>query len=178
MHLRRLPKLLADDHKLTVEEIESVLDEAYYVPDGTPLHTQLLNFQRQRERIALVVDEYGDLQGLVTLEDLLEEIVGEFTTDPLALSRDIHPQDDGSYLIDGSTTIREINRVIRSRLPTDGPKTLNGLILETLEIIPAPGTGLKIAGYTIEIVQTTGQSVKTARLRLNSDAVPANRNQA
>ena len=164
LHVRRLPRLLADDKKITVEEIISVADEPYYVPMGTPLHTQLLNFQRERERVGLVVDEYGDLQGLVTLEDLLEEIVGEFTTDPLGFSRDIHLQPDGSFLVDGSATIREINRVVKWKLPTEGPKTLNGLILETLETIPEPGTGLKMGPYTIEIVQTTGQSVKTARL--------------
>jgi Mg2+/Co2+ transporter CorB len=170
LHIRRLPRLLADDRRLTVEEIEAVLDEPYYVPIGTPLHTQLLNFQRQKERVALVVDEYGDLQGLVTLEDLLEEIVGEFTTDPLAFSRDIHLQEDGSYLVDGSATVREINRVVKWKLPTDGPKTLNGLILETLESIPQPGTGLRLGPYTIEVVQTTGQSVKTARLMVTPSA--------
>lgn len=170
LHIRRLPRLLADDRRLTVEEIEAVLDDPYYVPIGTPLHTQLLNFQREKERVALVVDEYGDLQGLVTLEDLLEEIVGEFTTDPLAFSRDIHLQEDGSYLVDGSATVREINRVVKWKLPTDGPKTLNGLILETLESIPQPGTGLRLGPYTIEVVQTTGQSVKTARLMLTPSA--------
>jgi Mg2+/Co2+ transporter CorB len=170
LHVRRLPRLLADDRKLSVEEIEAVLDEPYYVPIATPLHTQLLNFQRQRERIGLVVDEYGDLQGLVTLEDLLEEIVGEFTTDPQGISRDVLPQTDGSYLVDGSATIREINRVVKTKLPSTGPKTLNGLILETLETIPAAGTGLRLGPYTVEIVQTKGQSVKTARLRLGAGA--------
>ncbi|MGQ0656845.1 MAG: HlyC/CorC family transporter [Chromatiales bacterium] len=168
LHVRRLPRLLADDRNLTVEEIEAVLDEPYYVPVGTPLHTQLLNFQRHRERVGLVVDEYGDLQGLVTLEDLLEEIVGEFSTDPQNLTKDIYPQPDGSYLVDGTATIREINRAVKWKLPTDGPKTLNGLILETLESIPEPGTGLKIGPYTIEIVQATSQSVKTARLMAGS----------
>ncbi len=165
LHVRRLPRLLADDHRITVAEIEAALDEPYYVPMGTPLHKQLLNFQRHRERVGLVVDEYGDLQGLITLEDLLEEIVGEFTTDALSFSRDIFPQEDGSYLVDGATSIREINRVLKWKLPTRGARTLNGLILETLESIPEPGTGLRIAGYTIEIVQTSEQAVKTARLR-------------
>jgi Mg2+/Co2+ transporter CorB len=172
LHVRRLPRLLADDRRLTIEELEAALDEPYYVPIGTPLHTQLLNFQRQRERVGLVVDEYGDLQGLITLEDLLEEIVGEFTTDPLAFSRDIHQQPDGSYLIDGSATIREINRALRAKLPIDGPKTLNGLILETLESMPSAGTGLRIGPYTVEVVQTTGQSVKTARLIPDSAVAP------
>ncbi|HTT08199.1 MAG TPA: HlyC/CorC family transporter [Gammaproteobacteria bacterium] len=165
LHVRRLPRLLADDRRVTVEEIESAMDEPYYVPVGTPLHKQLLNFQHHRERVGLVVDEYGDLQGLVTLEDLLEEIVGEFTTDALSFSRDIFPQEDGSYLVDGSTSLREINRVLKWKLPTHGARTLNGLILEMLESIPEPGTGLRIAGYTIEIVQTSEQAVKTARLR-------------
>ena len=114
--------------------------------------------------MGLVVDEYGDIQGLVTLEDLLEEIVGEFTTDPQDLSRDIHPQQDGTFLIDGSASIRDINRSTRWQLPARGAKTLNGLILETLESIPEPGTTLRIDGYTIEIVQTTGQSVRIARV--------------
>ena len=172
LHARRLPRLLADDRRLTVEEIEKVLDEPYYVPIGTPLHTQLFNFQRNRERVGLVVDEYGDLQGLVTLEDLLEEIVGEFTTDPQSFSRDIFPQEDGSFLVDGSASVRDINRILKWKLPTTGPKTLNGLLLETLESIPEPGTGLRIGRYTVEIVQTTEHSVKTARLRLDADAPP------
>src|SRR5579885_1995145 len=146
-------------------DLADQLANSYYVPMGTPLHKQLLNFQRHRERVGLVVDEYGDLQGLITLEDLLEEIVGEFTTDALSFSRDIFPQEDGSYLVDGATSIREINRVLKWKLPTRGARTLNGLILETLESIPEPGTGLRIAGYTIEIVQTSEQAVKTARLR-------------
>lgn len=166
LHIRRLPRLLADDHRITHEEIEAALDEPYYVPMGTPLHTQLLNFQRQRERVGLIVDEYGDLQGMVTLSDLLEEIVGEFSTDPLTLSRDIQQQPDGSFLIDGSATIREINRTVRVKLPVDGPKTLNGLILETLESMPEPGTSLRVGNYTIEVVQATEQSVKTARLTI------------
>jgi Mg2+/Co2+ transporter CorB len=173
LHIRRLPRLLADDHRITHAELEGALDEPYYVPMGTPLHTQLLNFQRQRERVGLIVDEYGDLQGMVTLSDLLEEIVGEFSTDPLALSRDIHQQPDGSFLIDGTATIREINRTVRVKLPVDGPKTLNGLILETLESMPEPGTGLRIGNYTIEVVQTTGQSVKTARLTIQGSSPSA-----
>lgn len=172
LHARRLPRLLADDRRLTVDEIEKVLEEPYYVPIGTPLHTQLFNFQRNRERVALVVDEYGDLQGLVTLEDLLEEIVGEFTTDPQSFSRDIFPQEDGSFLVDGSASVRDINRILKWTLPTAGPKTLNGLLLETLESIPEPGTGLRIGHYTIEIVQTTEQAVKTARLRLDPGTPP------
>lgn len=147
-------------------------NEPYFVPAGTPLNTQLRNFQRQRQRIALVVDEYGDVDGLVTLEDLLEEIVGEFTTDPSDHSPDVHPQDDGTYLIDGGANIRELNRSMRWDLPTDGPKTLNGLVLEHLESIPEPGTSLLIAGYPVEIVQTTSNAVRTARIKPAMRRVP------
>jgi Mg2+/Co2+ transporter CorB len=111
-----------------------------------------------------VVDEYGDIQGLITLEDILEEIVGEFTTDPSAGSKDIHRQEDGSYLVDGSTPVRELNKVLHWQLPTEGPKTLNGLIIEYLEHIPDPGTSLLLDGYPIEIVQTSQNAVKTVRI--------------
>nr|VFJ60445.1 MAG: Mg2+ and Co2+ transporter CorB, contains DUF21, CBS pair, and CorC-HlyC domains [Candidatus Kentron sp. FM]VFJ71070.1 MAG: Mg2+ and Co2+ transporter CorB, contains DUF21, CBS pair, and CorC-HlyC domains [Candidatus Kentron sp. FM]VFK12499.1 MAG: Mg2+ and Co2+ transporter CorB, contains DUF21, CBS pair, and CorC-HlyC domains [Candidatus Kentron sp. FM] len=138
--------------------------EPFFVPAGTPLHTQLVNFQRHRERMGLVVDEYGDIQGLVTLEDILEEIVGEFTTDPASSIPDVHPQADGSYLVDGSASIRALNRTMRWELPVDGPKTLNGLILEHLETIPEAGTSMLLAGYPINIIQTRGHVVKTVRL--------------
>jgi len=111
-----------------------------------------------------VVDEYGDMLGLVTLEDILEEIVGEFTTDAASSLRDVHPQDDGSFLVDGSAYVRELNRLMEWELPTDGPKTLNGLIIEHLESIPEPGTSLLIAGYPVEIVQISANTVKTAKL--------------
>ncbi|MGE0384724.1 MAG: HlyC/CorC family transporter [Gammaproteobacteria bacterium] len=163
LHVRRALALIKSD-RLTTAEVEAILSEPYYVPSGTPLHTQLFNFQRLRRRIGLVVNEYGDIIGLVTLEDLLEEIVGEFTTDTQVFSRDIHAQDDGSFLIDGGASIRDINRQTHWQLPADGPRTLNGLILETLENIPEPGVSLRIGSYVAEIVQTAGQSVKTARL--------------
>ena len=138
--------------------------EPYFIPAGTPLSAQLLNFQRAHERIGLIVDEYGEIEGLATLEDLLEEIVGQFTTDPTAYSSDVHPQSDGTFLVDGSANVREINRAMKWELPTDGPKTVNGLIIEYLESIPEPGTSLMIAGYPFEIVQTTGNAVRTARI--------------
>lgn len=150
--------------ELDKEKFEKIIREVYFVPEGTPLNTQLLNFQSQRRRIGLVVDEYGDIQGLVTLDDILEEIVGEFTTDPSTSSRDIHPQEDGTYLVDGSANIRELNRIMHWNLPTDGPKTLNGMIIEYLETIPEPGTSLLLSGYPIEIVQTTSNAVKTMRI--------------
>jgi len=146
------------------EDLTSQLRKPYFIPEGTPLTTQLLNFRRKKRRIGLVVDEYGDIQGLVTLEDILEEIVGEFTTDPAARIREIHPQADGTYLVDGSINIRDLNRIVHWNLPTDGPKTFSGLIIEHLETIPEPGTSLMLAGYPVEIVQTKGNQVKTARI--------------
>ena len=163
VHLRRAVGLFQQE-ELNKERFRQIIRDAYFVPEGTPLHTQLINFQRERRRIALVVNEYGDIQGLVTLEDILEEIVGEFTTDPAASNRDIHIQEDGTFLVDGSITIRELNKALEWDLPTEGPKTLNGLILEYLEHIPDPGTSLLIADYPIEIVQTTGSAVKTVHI--------------
>ncbi|MGM0593874.1 MAG: HlyC/CorC family transporter [Pseudomonadota bacterium] len=164
VHLRNLLALQRND-TLSREGLSSLIREAYYIPEGTPLNTQLLNFQKQRRRIGLVVDEYGDIQGLVTLDDILEEIVGEFTTDPVAAtSKDIHPQEDGSFLVDGSANIRELNRIMQWDLPTDGAKTLNGMITEYLETIPEAGTSLLLEGYPIEIVQTGSSSVKTVRI--------------
>ena len=139
--------------------------EAYFVPEGTALEMQLRNFQRDRRRIALVVDEYGDIQGLVTLEDILEEIVGEFTSDPSTLHKDIHREPDGSYVVSGTINVRVLNRTLGWSLPTDGPRTLNGVILEYLEDIPEHGTSLKLGKLSVEILQTADNAVKTARLR-------------
>ena len=163
IHIRNAIHLIAQN-RLDKTTLAEIAQPPYFVPQGTPLNTQLLNFQRQKHRIALVVDEYGDILGLVTLEDILEEIVGEFTGDAAATVRDIHPQPDGSYLIDGSAHVRELNRLMEWELPTAGPKTLNGLILEHMEFIPEPGTSLMIAGYPIEVVQTATSAVKTARI--------------
>lgn len=139
--------------------------EGYFVPEATTLSVQLLNFQRDRRRIALVVDEYGDIRGLVTLEDILEEVVGDFTSAPGALHQDIHRDADGSFVINGAISIRVLNKTLGWDLPTDGPRTLNGLILEYLETIPQPGTGLKLGNLSVEILQTAENSVKTARIR-------------
>jgi len=162
LHLRRTLPLI-NKGRLDRETLEGLITEAYFIPESTVLNKQLLNFQHNKQRTALAVDEYGDIQGLVTLEDLLEEIVGEFTTDP-SDSRDIHPQSDGTHLVNGSASIRELNRTMQWQLPSSGPKTLNGLILEHLESMPQPGTSLLVNGYPIEIVQTSGNVVKTARL--------------
>jgi Mg2+/Co2+ transporter CorB len=140
--------------------------EAYFVPSGTTLNTQLLNFQRDKRRLAFVVDEYGDIQGLVTLEDILEEIVGEFTTDPATMMhKDVHAEADGSFVANASATIRALNRSMRWNLPTNGPKTLNGLIVEFLETLPEVGTTLKLADYMLEVLQTGDNAIKTVRIR-------------
>ncbi|MFO0452905.1 MAG: transporter associated domain-containing protein, partial [Pseudomonadota bacterium] len=138
--------------------------EPYYVPEGTTLNTQLANFQRDKRRHGFVVDEYGDVQGLVTLEDILEEIVGEFTTGTRTLFRGVRPEADGSYVIAGGTTIRALNRALGWSLPTDGPKTLNGLVLDYLEAIPEPGTSLKLEGHAVEVLQLADNAVKTLRV--------------
>jgi Mg2+/Co2+ transporter CorB len=159
-----LPLLMHDD--FSPESLVDLTREGYFIPEGTPLTTQLLNFRKNRRRIAFVVDEYGDIQGLVTIEDILEEIVGEFTTDPSALHQDFFRDADGSFLIDGSTHIRDINRNLEVDLPSSGPRTLNGLILEHMEFIPEAGTSVKINDYPIEIMQVKNNMVKTARLSL------------
>ncbi len=165
LHLRRMTRILNNKNELTKEAIKELLIDCYFVPKGTALHTQMLNFQQNKRRFGIVVDEYGVIQGLVALEDILEEIVGEFTTDMQAYNLDIQEQDDGYYLIDCSVHLREINRQLKWNLPTEGPKTLNGLLLERLEYIPESGTTLKIDGFLIEITQVSENSVKMARLK-------------
>jgi Mg2+/Co2+ transporter CorB len=151
------------DKGLGKEYLREIAREPYFVPEGTRLYRQLLNFQREKRRVALIVDEYGDFMGLITLTDLLEEIVGEFATDPADTIREIHRGEDGSLLIDCSISIREINRALRWKLPTNGPKTLNGLILEYMETIPEPGTSLKLYGRALEIMYTAESAVKTVK---------------
>ena len=165
LHVRYIPRVLKDPDEFTSEELQKISREPYFVPLGTPLHTQLVNFQRLKSRIGLVVDEYGVIQGLVTLDDILEEIVGEFTTDMQTFDMDIHPQEDGSYMINGTAMLRDINKQLGWDLPADGPKTLNGLILERLEDIPEPGTSLRIGDFTLEITQAIGNAVKTVQIR-------------
>lgn len=163
LHIRDAAEFLYADEPSKVMLTKAAKDP-YFVPENTPLHTQLLNFQAQQLRMGLVVDEYGDIQGLATLEDLLEEIVGEFTTD-FADNKEIHPQRDGSYVIDGTANIREINRALAWELPTDGPKTLNGLVLEHVEDIPDANISIKIDRYLIEILQIRDNAVIAARVR-------------
>ena len=163
IHARHLMQALMAG-ELTPEKLESLIQEPYYIPEGTPLNTQLLNFQKAKRRVGLVVDEYGDVLGLVTMSDLLEQIVGEFTSDPTDRISDVTPQEDGSYLASGSASVRELVKTFGWDLPTEGPRTFNGLILEQLESIPEPGTSLLINGYPVEILQTQGNAVKTARI--------------
>lgn len=165
VHSRRILRAALDSDGLTHAELEALVREPYFIPKGTPLYKQLINFQRKKRRSGLVVDEYGDVLGLVTMADLLEEIVGEFATDPSDSIAAIQPQDDGSYLVDGSAGLRDLVRSLDWELPTDGPKTLNGLIVEHLQSLPETGTSLMIAGYPIDIIQTQDNCVKTARVR-------------
>ena len=162
-----LPLLLKDE--FDAQSLVDLTRDGYFIPEGTALTTQLLNFRKNKRRIGFVVDEFGDIQGLVTIEDILEEIVGEFTTDPSALHQDFFRDVDGSFLIDGSTHIRDINRQLDIDLPTEGPRTLNGLILEHMEFIPEAGTSLKINNYPIEIMQVKNNMVKTARISMLLD---------
>ena len=164
LHVRKALHLLAQDN-LTLETLKSIIKPSYFVPENTPLNTQLIQFQRHKRRTGLVVDEYGDIIGLITLEDIFREIVGEFTADYIDEDKDIHPQTDGSYYINGSANIREINRQNDWQLPTDGPKTINGLILEYLESIPEPNVSLRIEGHLIEVVQTSDNTIRTVRIR-------------
>ena len=163
LHLRKVLNLMLQKPDFNRADLESTLREPYFIPEGTSLTRQLLNFQQQRRRIGLVVDEYGDMLGLVTLEDILEEIVGEFTTDPAASgNRQLVARADGGYVVDGRTSIRTLNRVLDWKLPTDGPRTLNGLVMEHLEAIPEPGARLTLAGHPTEIVEIAVNRVKTA----------------
>ncbi len=163
LHMRRLARFISSEEVSKAELLELSADP-YYVPEATPLHTQLFNFQKEKHRIALVVDEYGDVQGIVTLEDILEEIVGEFTTDFAAHMTSVDAQEDGSFLVDGMTLLRDVNRAQDWTLPTDGPKTINGLVLEYLETIPENAVCMQIGGYRFETTQLGDNQVKRVRI--------------
>ena len=163
LHIKRAPALL-QENALDLAQLREVLHEPYYIPSDTPLLKQLQQFQERQTRLGLVVDEYGELLGLVTLENILEEIVGEFTTQSPSQTGKYLRQEDGSFLLEGSSSLRELNRKLGLHLPLEGAKTLNGLILEHLGDIPETGTSLKIAGYPIEIIQTQDRIVKVVRI--------------
>ncbi|WP_299591966.1 HlyC/CorC family transporter [uncultured Microbulbifer sp.] len=166
LHLRRAAQILRDGpEKLTADTLKSHLNEPYFVPEATPLPTLLMNFQQKKRRMGLVVDEYGEVMGIVTLEDLLEEIVGDFTASSVPSDdEEIVEQENGWYLVDGGTSIREINRTLHWHLPTDGPKTFNGLIMEHLESIPEGNISLYIQDYLIEIVEVSDKMITSARV--------------
>ena len=164
VHVRDALRLLSKDQFNKASLLRAVR-KIYFTPESTPLHTLMYKFQAAKERIGLVVDEYGDIQGLVTLEDILEEIIGDFTTSILPdHSKEANLQQDGSVLIDGSANIRELNKELDWQFPTEGPKTLNGLILEYLEDIPEANISLRIAGYPIEVLEMKDNMVKTVRV--------------
>ena len=163
VHVRQILPLMYAENP-SKEEFLALAREPYFVPESTPLNTQLLNFQKRKYWVALVVDEYGDIQGLTTLEDILEEIVGDMAEEQDLENDDIHAQEDGSFFIDGTTTVRDINKALTWTLPIDGPKTLNGLITERLEEIPQFNVCLKLGEYHLETVQIRGNFIKTVRL--------------
>ncbi len=163
VHIRSVLHLALED-KLDLGGLVKSARPPYYIPEGTTLNIQILNFQRMKVRSCFVVDEYGDLQGLVTMEDILEEIVGEFTTDIADLSQDITPQDDGSVVVDASITLRNLNRLLNWNLPSLGPRTLSGLIIEYLGYIPPAECCLMIENYQIEILKVSDNTIKTVRM--------------
>ena len=174
VHMKRVAQELARD-TLTRERLMEIAStrEPYFVPEGTSLTVQLNQFQRNRRRLAFVVDEYGDIQGFVTLEDILEEIVGEFTTDPATIThKHVHREAPGVFIINASATIRALNRSLGWQLPTDGPKTLNGLLVEQLETLPETGEKVSIGEYEFEVVQTGENTVRTVRARKATAPAP------
>ncbi len=167
LHLRNAARFIhGDNESVTHEAIRRFTREPYFIPEGTPLHTQLMNFQQQKRRMAIVVDEYGDIQGIVTMEDLLEEIVGDFTTN---LAEEENPEisalDNGWHSVEGGTSIRDINRHLGWALPTEGPKTLNGLMVEKLENIPSGHVGMRVGNYLLETVTLTDKMIEMAKVR-------------
>jgi Mg2+/Co2+ transporter CorB len=165
LRLRESYRLMLEKNEFTKETLLRAADEIYFIPEATPLNSQLLKFQRNKERIGLVVDEYGDIQGLITLEDILEEIVGEFTTSMApSLAEEITPQPDGSFMIEGSANIRDINKGLKWDLPTDGPRTLNGLILEHLEEIPETEISLEIEQHNMKIIAVEENKINLVKV--------------
>ena len=150
--------------EITALSLGKIIREPYFIPSGTPLFSQLQLFQENHERVGLVVDEYGEWMGLVTLEDIIEEIIGDFTTNSPVQSGAYIKQKDGSIIVEGSSLLRDLNRKLKLNLPLQGPKTLNGLILEHFQDIPEAGTSLKIAGYPMEIIQTHHRVVKVVQI--------------
>ncbi len=165
LHVRHTTRFLQSE-QVSKDDILHYVREPYYVPEGTSLPAQLRNFQKQRQRLGLVVDEYGDIQGVVTLEDILEEIVGDFTTSGIDPHKHLSPQPDGSWLLDGGVSLRELNRRLNWHLPLDGARTLSGLIIEHLDTIPESAVSLRIDEYIVEVLQVRDNTIRSARIRL------------
>jgi Mg2+/Co2+ transporter CorB len=150
--------------KITKNDLKALISEPYFIPSGTPLYTQMQHFQDKQERVGLIVNEHGEFIGLISLEDILEEIVGEFNLDFLSKSSKFSQDDDGGWIVDGSVTIRTLNKKLNLQFPIDGPKTLNGLVLEYFEDIPEPNTSFKIANHTMEVLQSHDRIVKSIKI--------------
>jgi Mg2+/Co2+ transporter CorB len=167
IHIRKVInhlRLHSQDENLSKDALREIMAEPYFVPASTPLYTQIQQFQEKHERIALVVDEYGEFKGLVTLEDILEEVIGDFTTQSPSRIGSYRKEADGSWLVDGSSHLRDLNKKLNLNLPLDGPRTLNGLIIEHFESIPETGTSFKVNEHTLEIIQTQDRVVKSVKI--------------
>jgi Mg2+/Co2+ transporter CorB len=165
LHTKKLN--LTSKEELSKQSLLSNSEKVFFIPENTPINIQLSHFQKQKYRIGMVVDEYGEIQGLVTLEDILEEIVGEFTTSQMNLDRQIRDNKDGSFTVDGGINVRELNRSLGFNLPTAGPKTLSGLIVETLQSLPGKGISLRIGQYRIEIISVKDKMVEKAMIHFD-----------
>jgi Mg2+/Co2+ transporter CorB len=171
-HMRNLSQVL-DSGRLVRSKLLAAADTAYFIPENTPLNTQLLHFQRQKKRLGMVVDEYGDILGLVALEDILEEIVGEFTSNLVEQNEEITRHPDGSTTCSGTVSIRDLNRQRRWDLPTDGPKTLSGLALEALEAFPSAQASVRIEGYQLDIEEIAKTHISRLRITPLDAVAPA-----
>jgi Mg2+/Co2+ transporter CorB len=167
LHIRKVMNQLRLHQKkedFDKESLREVISAPYFIPSGTPLYTQMQQFQENKERIALVVDEYGELKGLITLEDILEEVIGDFTTQSPSRMGSFHQEEDGGWLVDGSSSLRDLNKKLKLTFPLDGPRTLNGLVLEHFQDIPESSTSFKIGTHILEIVQTQDRVVKSVKI--------------
>ncbi len=168
LHIRKVMNQIRgyqQEEPLDKDALREIISEPYFIPSGTPLYTQIQQFQENQERIALIVDEYGEFKGLITLEDILEEVIGDFTTQsPSRIGSYRQDEEDGGWLVDGSSSLRDLNKKLHLSLPTDGPRTLNGLVIEHFEDIPEPNTSFRIGEHTLEIVQTQDRIVKIVKI--------------
>ncbi len=167
LHVRKVINQLRvynEGNSLDKETLTEVIAEPYFIPSGTPLFTQIQQFQENQQSIALVVDEYGEFKGLITIEDILEEVIGDFATQSPSRVGSYRKEADGSWLVDGSSPLRDLNKKLNLSLPLEGPRTLNGLILEHFEDIPEPNTSFKVGSHTLEILQTQDRIVKSVKI--------------